>query len=75
MRISGESIDSHILAEFGIHGGRRLAQTVKGLIPTDKEEQEQKQFKDKWITVGALAACQEMAQKGVESRLKHIFGE
>lgn len=47
MRISGESIDSHILAEFGIHGGRRLAQTVKGLIPTDKEEQEQKQFKDK----------------------------
>lgn len=73
MRISGESIDSHILAEFGIHDGRKLAQTLEGLIPTDKEEQEQKQFEDKWVTVGALAACQEMAQKGVEGLLKHIF--
>ena len=73
MGITGESIDSHILAEFGIHGGRKLAQTLEGLIPTDKEELEQKQFEEKWAAVGALSACQEMAQKGVEGLLRHIF--
>ncbi|KAK9970280.1 hypothetical protein ABG768_026235 [Culter alburnus] len=73
MRISGESIDSHILAEFGIHGGRKLAQTLEGLIPTDKEEVDQKQFEEKWLAVGSLSACQEVAERGVEGILKLIF--
>ncbi|KAK2910830.1 hypothetical protein Q8A67_002963 [Cirrhinus molitorella] len=73
MKISGESIDSHILAEFGLHGGRKLASTLEGLVPTDKEETEQEQFEQKWLSVGALSACQELAEKGVEGLLKHIF--
>lgn len=32
---TGEAIDSYILAEFGIHGGRKLGLTL-GLVPTDK---------------------------------------
>lgn len=61
------------MAEFGIHGDRKLTQTLEGLIPTDKEEVEQKQFEEKWVTVRALSTCQEVAQKGVEGILKLIF--
>lgn len=73
MKISCESVDSHILAEFGLHGGRKLARTLEGLIPTNKEETEQERFEEKLRTVGALTACQEIAEKGVEGILKHIF--
>ncbi len=70
MKISGESIDSRILAEFGLQGGRRLAKTLEGLIPTNKEDLEQERFEAKWSSVGALTACQDMAEKGVEGILR-----
>ncbi|KAL0152630.1 hypothetical protein M9458_052353 [Cirrhinus mrigala] len=60
-------------AKFGLHGGRKLASTLEKLVPTDKEETEQQQFEERWTTVGALSACQEMAEKSVEGLLKHIF--
>ncbi len=75
MNISGESIDSHILAEFGLQGGIRLAKTLKGLIPTNKEDLEQERFEAKWSSVGALTACQDVAEEGVEGILRHIFQE
>lgn len=40
---TGEAIDSYILTIFGIHGGRKLTLTL-GLVPTDKEDLEQRQF-------------------------------
>ncbi len=73
MKISAESVDAHILAEFGLQSGRKLAKTLEGLIPTNKEELEQEHFETQWHTVGALSACQEVATKGVEGILKHIF--
>lgn len=73
MKISGGSINSHILAEFGLHRGRKLASTLEKLVPTDKEETEQQRFEEWWTTVRALSACQEMAEKSVEGLLKHIF--
>ncbi len=72
-KISGEAIDSHILAEFGLQGGIKLARTMEGLIPTNKEDIEQEHFEVKWRSIGALAACQDMAEKGVEGILRHIF--
>ncbi len=68
-----ESVDAHILAEFGLQGGRKLAKTLEGLIPTNKEELEQENFEAQWRTVGALSACQEVAEKGVGGILRHIF--
>lgn len=50
-----------------------MAQTLEGLIPTDKKEVEQKQFEKKWLAVGSLSACQEVAERGVEGILKLIF--
>lgn len=38
-----KAIDSYILTIFGIHGGRKLTLTL-GLVPTDKEDLEQRQF-------------------------------
>ncbi|XP_026054811.1 high mobility group nucleosome-binding domain-containing protein 5-like [Carassius auratus] len=38
-----------------------------------REEIEQEQFEEKWRTVGSLTACQEIAEKGVEGILRHIF--
>ncbi|KAF4106207.1 hypothetical protein G5714_012197 [Onychostoma macrolepis] len=73
MKISDDSVDSHILAEFGLHGGKKLAKTLEGLIPTNLEVVEQETFEEKWKTVGALSACQEVAEKGVGGILKHIF--
>ncbi|KAF4099030.1 hypothetical protein G5714_021060 [Onychostoma macrolepis] len=73
MKISDDSVDFHILAEFGLHGGKKLAKTLEGLIPTNLEEVEQETFEEKWKTVGALSACQEVAEKGVGGILKHIF--
>ncbi len=73
MKVSGESIDSHILSEFGLQGGIRLARTLEGLVPTNREDLEQEQFEVKWRSIGALAACQDMAEKGVEGILRHIF--
>ncbi len=73
MKISAESVDAHILAEFGLQGGRKLAKTLEGLIPTNKEELEQENFEAQWRTVGALSACQEVAEKGVGGILRHIF--
>ncbi len=73
MKISAELVDAHILAEFGLQGGRKLAKTLEGLIPTNKEELEQDNFEAQWRTVGALSACQEVAEKGVGGILKHIF--
>ncbi len=73
MKISGKSIDSHILAEFGLQGGLKLAKTLEGLIPTNKEDLVQERFEAKWSSVGALTACQDVAEKGVEGILKHIF--
>lgn len=40
-----------------MHDGRKL------LIPTNKEEIEQGHFEEKWRTVGALSASQEIAEK------------
>ncbi len=59
MKISGESIDYHILAEFGLQGGRKLAKTLECLNPTNKEELEQERIEEKWSS-GALSACQEV---------------
>ncbi len=73
MKVSGESIDSHILSEFGLQGGIKLARTLEGLVPTNREDLEQEQFEIKWRSIGALAACQDMAEKGVEGILRHIF--
>ncbi len=73
MKVSGESIDSHILSEFGLQGGIKLARTLEGLVPTNQEDLEQEQFEVKWRSIGALAACQDMAVKGVEGILRHIF--
>ncbi len=63
MKISGESIDSHILAEFCLQGGIKLARTLEGLIPTNKEDLEQERVEVKWSSVGALTACQDVAEK------------
>ncbi len=65
IKISAESVDAHILAEFGLQGGRKLAKTLEGLIPTNREELEQENFEAQWRTVGTLSACQEVAEKGV----------
>ncbi len=41
MKMSEESVDAQILVEFGLQGGRKLAKTLEGLIPTNREELEQ----------------------------------
>ncbi len=73
IKISGESNDSHILAEFGLQGGIKLARTLEGVIPTNKEDLEQERFELKCSSIGALTACQDMAEKGVEGILRPIF--
>ncbi len=67
IKISGESIDSHILAEFGLQGGIKFARTLEGLIPSNKEDLEQEHFEVKWSSVGALTACQDMTKVLKES--------
>ncbi len=73
IKMSAESVDAHILAEFGLQGGRKLAKTLEGLIPTNREELEQDNFVAQWRTVGVLSACQEVTEKGVGGILRHIF--
>ncbi len=53
IKISGESNDSHILAEFGLQGGIKLARTLEGVIPTNKKDLEQERFELKCSSIGA----------------------
>ncbi|KAF4098329.1 hypothetical protein G5714_020359 [Onychostoma macrolepis] len=72
MKISDDSVDSHF-SRVWPSWRKKLAKTLEGLIPTNLEEVEQETFEEKWKTVGALSACQEVAEKGVGGILKHIF--
>ncbi|XP_065095999.1 uncharacterized protein [Paramisgurnus dabryanus] len=62
-----ETIDLHILAEFGLDGGRNMGKFL--------EEIEQNRFEQVLTSIGGLSVWEELARKGlsVEGLIKLIF--
>ncbi|XP_055067717.2 uncharacterized protein [Misgurnus anguillicaudatus] len=62
-----ETIDLHILAEFGLDDGRNLGKLL--------EEMEQNRFEQALTSIGGLSVWEELARKGlsVEGLIKLIF--